>query len=1033
MDVSLALVVLPVVLAGDPPPRTVAVHAHSRENPKVVVDKTGNRVRVDRPEGTVWLRQVTDCGPDPYPGCLECHCDIENSTINMAGMELDCTFCHGGDPLAITKEAAHVASNGQVTYNQTVPPIDQDLDYQRFVNPSNLRSLDQTCGFCHLWEAIEIRESMMATAAGHYAGGLYQNNVVDTKTPVYGTFAVADTDGTVPTEKGAVESLLDLLIYSGGDPQQVATHFAAVPSQGCARCHLWSRGKGYQGAVGADGTYRADGCAACHVVYANDGLSQTADASIDHEEPGHPINHVITKQVPTEQCVHCHHRGARIGLSFTGRAQMPPRLPSGPGVPGTTDVVFNGNYHYTVADTNPPDAHGAAGLQCIDCHTRLEVMGDGNIYGHMDQATKIECRTCHGLPGELPTMLDNDGQPLPNVQDNGEDIVLTSKVTGAQHVVPIAMDVVSTNPNAACAMNDTHLKADGGLECYSCHSAWIPNCYGCHFERDEQQMGLNLMTGELEVGKVRTSNKIFETMRPFALGPNSEGRVAPYIVGCQPIADVTAANGDKILDFVMPVTTNGLSGLALNPVNPHTVRGAGEVRSCAECHRAPPSLGLGGGAYAIARVHAYTAGVSGVRLYDRDADPGQPVPDGAIPVVGTAHAIASQPNVVEGTADFVYVAQGVNGVAIHDRRPDAPLAPIASVGGIDAIDVSRAARYLYVVDAGVGVRIYDNDDPYVATLVATVPIPTAVRAVPWGIHLFVAAGAEGLVVVDIAEHTAPIVVGSVPGIDAVDVQLYAHYQAGPDFAVRAYVADPGYGVRIVDLLPDHAAPQLVGGLPLVGAVGLDAYTRWAPGFGGAPSREFDYLYIAAGAAGLHVYDMTDPDSVYGVAAMTNLGGSVADVDVASQLAPPGVDDYAVVANETLGLQVVDVTDPLDPVMLGTVPDSPGATRVLIEVQQMDRFIDEQGNPLKENSHPFTGVFTRADIVRILSASIDCETAPCPSDINGDGTVDVVDFLALLGAWGDCPPAGECPSDINGNGTVDVIDFLALLAEWGPCP
>jgi hypothetical protein len=433
MCVSSTLVVLSVALTGDAPPRVAAVHAPRRGNPKVVVDHVGNRIRVDRPEGTVWLRQITDCPPDPYPGCLECHCDIENSTINMAGMELDCTFCHGGDPLANTKEEAHVQSNGQVTYDKTVPPIDEDLDYQRFVNPSNLRSLDQTCGFCHLWEALEIRESMMATAAGHYAGGLYQNNVVDTKTPIYGTFAVADTDGTVPTEQGAVESLLDLLIYSGGDPQQVATHFAAVPSQGCARCHLWSRGKGYQGAVGADGTYRADGCAACHVLYANDGLSQTADASIDHEEPGHPINHVITKQVPTEQCVHCHHRGARIGLSFTGRAQMPPRLPSGPGVPGTTDVVFNGNYHYTVPDTNPQDAHGAAGLQCIDCHTRLELMGDGNIYGHMDQATKIECRACHGLPGEFPTLLDNDGVPLPNVESDGENVVLTSKVTHRAH------------------------------------------------------------------------------------------------------------------------------------------------------------------------------------------------------------------------------------------------------------------------------------------------------------------------------------------------------------------------------------------------------------------------------------------------------------------------------------------------------------------------------------------------------------------------------------------------------------------------
>jgi hypothetical protein len=54
----------------------------------------------------------------------------------------------------------------------------------------------------------------------------------------------------------------------------------------------------------------------------------------------------------------------------------------------------------------------------------------------------------------------------------------------------------------------------------------------------------------------------------------------------------------------------------------------------------------------------------------------------------------------------------------------------------------------------------------------------------------------------------------------------------------------------------------------------------------------------------------------------------------------------------------------------------------------------------------------------------------PADINGDGTVDTVDFLDLLGAWG--PNPGN-PADINGDGTVDTVDFLDLLAHWGPCP
>jgi subtilisin family serine protease len=60
----------------------------------------------------------------------------------------------------------------------------------------------------------------------------------------------------------------------------------------------------------------------------------------------------------------------------------------------------------------------------------------------------------------------------------------------------------------------------------------------------------------------------------------------------------------------------------------------------------------------------------------------------------------------------------------------------------------------------------------------------------------------------------------------------------------------------------------------------------------------------------------------------------------------------------------------------------------------------------------------------------CEMPDCPADIDGDGEVGVVDFLALLAAWG--PNPGH-PADIDGDGEVGVVDFLALLAAWGPCP
>jgi hypothetical protein len=55
--------------------------------------------------------------------------------------------------------------------------------------------------------------------------------------------------------------------------------------------------------------------------------------------------------------------------------------------------------------------------------------------------------------------------------------------------------------------------------------------------------------------------------------------------------------------------------------------------------------------------------------------------------------------------------------------------------------------------------------------------------------------------------------------------------------------------------------------------------------------------------------------------------------------------------------------------------------------------------------------------------------PCPWDCgDGDGSVGVVDFLALLGEWG----AVGAPCDFDGDG-VGVVDFLDLLANWGACP
>jgi len=69
------------------------------------------------------------------------------------------------------------------------------------------------------------------------------------------------------------------------------------------------------------GDFRSSGCTGCHVVYANDrsptasgpyakfgnlGMYAGNDPTIPRDEPGHPIQHRLTRAIPTSQCMICH-------------------------------------------------------------------------------------------------------------------------------------------------------------------------------------------------------------------------------------------------------------------------------------------------------------------------------------------------------------------------------------------------------------------------------------------------------------------------------------------------------------------------------------------------------------------------------------------------------------------------------------------------------------------------------------------------------------------------------------------------------
>ena len=53
------------------------------------------------------------------------------------------------------------------------------------------------------------------------------------------------------------------------------------------------------------------------------------------------------------------------------------------------------------------------------------------------------------------------------------------------------------------------------------------------------------------------------------------------------------------------------------------------------------------------------------------------------------------------------------------------------------------------------------------------------------------------------------------------------------------------------------------------------------------------------------------------------------------------------------------------------------------------------------------------------------------DLDGDGVVGIIDFLALLAVWGPCPDPcpPSCAADLDDDCDVGITDFLLLLVNW----
>lgn len=127
---------------------------------------------------------------------------------------------------------------------------------------------------------------------------------------------------------------------------------------------------------------------------------------------------------------------------------------------------------------------------------------------------------------------------------------------------------------------------DSNMTCYSCHSSWVTNCFGCHLSMEANRKMPNRHN---EGGDSRNFTSYnYQVLRDEAFMLGKDGtvtghRVAPVRSSSAVLVSSRNQNREWIYHQQQTVSTEGFSGQAFNTHVPHTVRGK-ETKNCSDCH-----------------------------------------------------------------------------------------------------------------------------------------------------------------------------------------------------------------------------------------------------------------------------------------------------------------------------------------------------------------------------------------------------------------------------------------------------------------
>ncbi len=262
------------------------------------------------------------------------------------------------------------------------------------------------------------------------------------------------------------------------------------------------------------------------------------------------------------------------------------------------------------------DIHLEKGMHCVDCHFKQDVHGNGNLVGEFHNAVEIQCVDCHGTVGAKAALKTSGvaapagGSDLSEMytpfgerrfrKSGGRITQRSTLVDTLQWEILQTADAHKSNKKAEAAhlmMRDGRIGKSGTdedmlahsykkMECQSCHTSWITNCFGCHLPQQANwKKQMNHYEGETSRNWTSYNPQIArdEGYMLGIAGTTKGNKITTVRSSSALVLSSVNANREQIYNQQAPISSPGFSSQAFNPHFAHTVR-ATETRTCTDCH-----------------------------------------------------------------------------------------------------------------------------------------------------------------------------------------------------------------------------------------------------------------------------------------------------------------------------------------------------------------------------------------------------------------------------------------------------------------